>query len=191
MVQALTTGTYGKHSTELVQVGALQIGKTGAILTAAELALINSLSGLSAAQITALATISAVQLDVLSTAVEVVTGTNVLTAAESGTTFVLNSADAFVTTLPEVAAGLNFKFYAGVTQVTGGDHTVIAHANDQATIFGQCVVAGVVILATVEDTIIFEEDTMLPGDYVDLFCDGVNWYVNGMAQVSLGIAFAT
>ncbi len=122
---------------------------------------------------------------------EVVTTTNVLTAVESGTTYILNATAPFVTTLPEVAAGLRFKFYCGALQPTAGDHTVIVHANDQATLFGQAVVAGVVILSTVDDTIIFEEDTTLPGDWVDVFCDGTNWYVSGMGQVALSIAFAT
>jgi len=80
---------------------------------------------------------------------EVVTTTNVITAAESGTTFVLNSATAFVSTLPAAAAGLRYRFIAGATQVTGGNHTVVCTNNDN-TMFGSVTVAGVVIAGTVE-----------------------------------------
>ena len=55
---------------------------------------------------------------------EAVTTTNVITAAESGTRFVLNSATAFVSTLPTPAAGLEYWFYIGATEPTTS-HTVV------------------------------------------------------------------
>lgn len=117
--------------------------------------------------------------------------TNVLTAAESGKTLVLNSATAFVTTLPAKAAGLRFKFYVGATIVTGGNHTIVMDAADDNTIFGQAVVAGVVLLATVEGSVNLIADLTLPGDWLEFFNDGTNWYVSGQIQTASGLTFTT
>jgi hypothetical protein len=122
--------------------------------------------------------------------VEVVTTTNVITAVESGRTFVLNSATAFVSTLPAKAAGLCYRFYAGATQVTGGNHTVVCTNNDN-TMFGSVTVAGVVVAGTVEGSINFVADTMLPGDWCEVFNDGTNWYISGQATASGAITLTT
>ena len=122
--------------------------------------------------------------------VEVVTTTNVITAAESGRTFVLNSATAFVSTLPTAAAGLRYRFIAGATQVTGGNHTVVCTNNDN-TMFGSVTVAGVVVAGTVEGSVNFVADTMLPGDWCELFNDGTNWYISGQATASGAITLTT
>lgn len=122
---------------------------------------------------------------------EVVTTTNVLTAAESGKTLILNSATAFVTTLPAVAAGLRFTFYAGATQVTGGNHTIVPNASNDNTIYGEYLVAGLTVPASAEGSINWVADTILPGDKVELFCDGTNWYVSGAAAATGAITFTT
>jgi len=125
-----------------------------------------------------------------SASTEVVTTTNVITAAESGSTFILNSATAFVSTLPAKAAGLKFRFYAGATQVTGGNHTIVC-TNDDNTIYGSVTVAGVVIAGTVEGSINFVADTMLPGDWCEVFNDGTNWYISGQATATGAITLTT
>lgn len=56
---------------------------------------------------------------------EVVTATNVITAAESGTTFFLNSATEFVSTLPAPAVGLKFKFVVQAAP-SGASYTIVA-----------------------------------------------------------------
>ena len=122
--------------------------------------------------------------------VEVVTTTNVITAAESGRTFVLNSATAFVSTLPTAAAGLRYRFIAGATQVTGGNHTVVCTNNDN-TMYGSVTVAGVVVAGTVEGSANFVADTMLPGDWCEVFNDGTNWYISGQATASGAITLTT
>ena len=122
--------------------------------------------------------------------VEVVTTTNVITTAESGRTFVLDSATAFVSTLPAKAAGLRYRFYAGATQGTGGNHTVVC-TNKDNTIYGSVTVAGAVVAGTVEGSINFVADTMLPGDWVEVFNDGTNWYVSGQATASGAITLTT
>lgn len=122
---------------------------------------------------------------------EVVTTTNVLTAAESGKTLILNSATAFVTTLPAKAAGLRFTFIAGATQVTGGNHTIVPNAADDNTIFGVAEVAGAAVAASAEGSINWIADTILPGDIIHLFNDGTNWYVSGQATAVGAITFTT
>jgi hypothetical protein len=122
---------------------------------------------------------------------EVVTTTNVLTRAESGKILVLNSATAFVTTLPAVEAGLRFVFIAGATQVTGGNHTIVPNASDDDTIYGEYLVAGATIPASAEGSINWVADTILPGDRVVVECDGTNWYVSGAAAATGAITFTT
>jgi len=122
---------------------------------------------------------------------EVVTTTNVLTAAESGKTIILNSATAFVTTLPAKAAGLRFTFIAGATQVTGGNHTIVPNASDDNTIYGGAIVAGAEVAASAEGSINWIADTILPGDIISVFNDGTNWYVDGRATASGAVTFTT
>ena len=122
--------------------------------------------------------------------VEVVTTTNVITAAESGKTFILNSATAFVSTLPAKAAGLRYRFYCGATEVTGGNHTIVC-TNDDNTIHGQCIVAGAVVVAADEGSINLVADNFKNGDYIDVFNDGTTWHVSGMVATSGGCTFTT
>ena len=123
--------------------------------------------------------------------VEVVTAANTITAAESGTTYILNSATAFASVLPTVAAGLRYRFIAGATQVTGGNHTVSCVANNDNTMYGSVTVAGLVIAGTVEGQANFIADTMLPGDWVEVISDGTNWYISGQATASGAITLTT
>jgi len=122
---------------------------------------------------------------------EIVTTTNVLTAAESGKTLILNSATAFVTTLPAVAAGLRFNFYCGATGVTGGNHTIVPDGANDDTIYGSAEVAGAVVAASAEGSINLIADKFIAGDHLSLFCDGTNWYVQGSAVTSAGVTFTT
>lgn len=117
--------------------------------------------------------------------VEVVTTTNAIAAGESGTTYFLNSATGFASTLPAPAAGLWYKFIVGATPPTSGNHTVVTTSN--ATII-QGNIATVPVddagyRGDDEDTITFVASTALEGDYVEVISDGTNWYVSGMANV--------
>lgn len=126
---------------------------------------------------------------------EVVTATNTLTAAESGKTIVLNSATSIITTLPAVALGLNFKFWVGPLGVANGqNHTIVVPAANDNTIFGGAIVAGVEVPASAEGSINIvgtSGTTALPGDYVEVFCDGTNWNVNGRGTTAGSITFTT
>jgi hypothetical protein len=90
---------------------------------------------------------------------EVVTAANTITAAEGGSTFILNSATGFASTLPAPAAGLSYKFIIGATAPTSGNHTVVTNG-------GANIIYGVVnfttsVPASAEDSINFIASTAL------------------------------
>lgn len=160
----------------------LKLGGTLVTSTAAELNILDGVTA-TAAEINLAADNSA--------NLEVVTATNVLTAAESGKILVLNSTTAFVTTLPAVAAGLRFTIVCGASQVTGGNHTVIPNASNDNTIYGGAIVNGAEVAASAEGSINFVADTILPGDIIKLVCDGTNWYADGRATDTGAVTFTT
>ena len=119
---------------------------------------------------------------------EAVTATNVIAASATGTHFVLNSATAFVSTLPAPAAGLEFWFHAGATQVTGGNHTIVTNSSanviegslsspEQAAV--SCVAAA--------DTISFIADKAVQGALAHVWSDGTDWYLDGHCFVQDGM----
>jgi hypothetical protein len=120
---------------------------------------------------------------------EVVIATNVIDAAETGKTFFLNSATAFVSTLPAPAAGLNFKFIMGATGPSGGNHTVVTAASANIIagnlLYGPTDDAGTVDADA--DTLTFVASQAVPGDFVEVISDGTNYFVVGVAAVAEGI----
>ena len=120
---------------------------------------------------------------------EVVTATNVITAAETGTHFILNSATAFVSTLPAPALGLEFWFHAGATQVTGGNHTVVtnASANVIEGSLSSPEVSALVSVVAAADTISFVADLAVHGDLAHVWSDGTTWYLDGHCFVQDGM----
>ena len=127
--------------------------------------------------------------------VETVAATNVITAAESGTTFFLSHATEFVSTLPAPAAGLRYSFIvanapetASYTIVTNGSSNIILGQIytvdvDSAT-NPEFVTAGV-------DTITLVDSKAVVGDRVDVICDGTNWFAYGFCSVFDAITFDT
>jgi len=123
--------------------------------------------------------------------VEVVTTTNVITAAESGKTFFLNSGTDFVSTLPAPAAGLRFKFVV-TTAATTTAHTIVTTAGANV-IYGAVATTdgNASLLASAEDTISLTKTATggIVGDQVEVICDGTNYYVSGLVSVAAGITF--
>lgn len=120
---------------------------------------------------------------------EAVTTTNIITAAETGKHFVLNTATAFVSTLPALAVGLEYYFHIGATAPTTS-HTIVTAGSDNV-IEGNVVspedAVGDVSTAAESDTITFVANKAVTGDYVHVYCDGVNWFLDGMCKVQDGI----
>ncbi len=119
---------------------------------------------------------------------EVVTATNEITAAETGTTFYLDNATGFVSTLPAVALGLNFTFIVKTAVTTSAGHTIVCPA--AATLFKGHVLTNDVNSGTDADfgtsgeaTVTFVINKAVAGDRVDVECDGTNWFVRASCSV--------
>lgn len=158
--------------------GSLFLGGTEITATAAELNILDGVTA-TAAEINMAADSSA--------NVEVVTGANTITAAESGKTFFLNSATGFASTLPAPAAGLRFKFIV-TTQPTSGNCTVVTNGGSNV-IEGMADVNSTLVLAANEDSINIVASTAIVGDWVEVISDGTSWFVNGASGAAGGITF--
>jgi hypothetical protein len=123
---------------------------------------------------------------------EIVTAANVITADENGKTFLLGSATGFASTLPLVAAGLNFTFVCSVAP-TSGNHTVVPNAADDNKIFGAIATTdgNAATPAASEGSINFIANNALKGDHVQFWSDGINWFVTGVATVAAGVTATT
>lgn len=120
---------------------------------------------------------------------EIVTATNIITAAESGKTFFLNSATEFVSTLPAPAIGVKFRFIVTAAPV-GASYTVVT--NSSANIIkGQQHDCGGAAgdNGTADDTITFVDGQAVAGDRVDVISDGTSWFAYAFSKVAAGITF--
>ena len=120
---------------------------------------------------------------------EAITAANTITAAESGTRFVMNTATARIQTLPSPAAGLEYWFYVGATEPTSS-HTIVT-ASSANIIVGNVSspedAAGDVATVTDADTISLVASKAVHGDYAHVWSDGTNWYLDGQCKVQDGI----
>lgn len=128
-------------------------------------------------------------------ATEVVAATNVIAASESGTTFFLNHATEFVSTLPAPAAGLNFEFIVSGAP-SGASYTIVT--NSSANIIkGQVYTVDVNSAtdpdfeASGGDTITLVDGKAIAGDRVVLKCDGTNWFAYCFCSVFDAITITT
>jgi len=117
---------------------------------------------------------------------EIVTAANTITNAECGTTYILNSATEFASTLPAPVAGCSFRFIVSAAPV-GTAYTIVTSAGGNL-IDGTTVVNGGVIGCVDEDTITFTASAAISGDWVYLISDGTNWFMTGQAFAATGIA---
>lgn len=124
-------------------------------------------------------------------AFEIVTTTNVLTAAESGKTFFLALATGFLTTLPAVALGLNFKFIVQIAP-SSGTYT-IDPVEGTDIIFGAAPnaagTAGDATSGTGVDLITFADGQAQIGDWVEVSSNGVSWFARVCMNSATAITF--
>ena len=99
-----------------------------------------------------------------------------LTAADSGTTYILKAAEGKTITLPALKSGINFKFIVGSAFATT-DWIIDSKEGDN--IEGLLIVNGASVAASGEDQINFVNSAETVGDHVSLSCDGTNWFVSG------------
>lgn len=114
--------------------------------------------------------------------VETIAAATTLTASDSGKTLILSAAAGAAITLPAVAAsaGMCFKFIVGAAFATT-NWTIVAATS---VIQGNVIVASTHVAGSNENTISFVASAESVGDYVDLECDGTNWYVSGSGVTS-------
>jgi hypothetical protein len=122
--------------------------------------------------------------------VATVAATKAVTAAESGTTFFLNHATEFVTTLPAPAAGLRYRFVcanapetASFTVVTASSANLFIGSISTSDIDGAADAGS----DDDGDTITFADGVAVPGDWVEVISDGTSWYVSGHCKVYNGV----
>ena len=112
---------------------------------------------------------------------EILTSGTTLVGADSGKVIFLNATGGGTVTLPALKLGANFKFIIGSTEPTT-DWVIDSAEGDN--IDGILVVNGSPVVAAEEDQINFIASTALAGDYIELECDGSNWFVNGVGGAS-------
>lgn len=134
-----------------------------------------------------LAALSGLVYDALVRPVTVVAAAVTLTMEDSGKIFSLNAAAGAQITLPAVAssAGFKAKFVVGLAFATTA-WTIKAATNK---IQGGAVVNSTFVPGADENTITFAYGAETIGDYINLECDGVNWYADGVAAGVGGITF--
>lgn len=120
---------------------------------------------------------------------EIVAATNVITAAESGSTYFLNSATEFVSTLPTAALGLRYTFIVSAAP-SGASYTVVSASSANIIKGLQNSVAGDAgDSGTADDTITFVDGQAVAGDKVEVICDGTTWFAYAISKVAAGITF--
>jgi hypothetical protein len=118
----------------------------------------------------------------------VLTGTTVLTAAQSGTTYVLNngSGGGATITLPTAAVGLNFKFYLGA--VPSSDWIISGGSLALRGVW--CAPTSNVTATTGSPQLSFVHTATQIGDHAQFFCpDTVHWSVQAWTRVDGGFSF--
>lgn len=124
-------------------------------------------------------------LNAMGTVTQVVT-TKTVTAAESGSTFILSLAAGFTVTLPPPAAGLRYTFIAGISPTTLYKVVTDSSANIIKG-FATNAAGALVTPLSAGDTITFVANQAVAGDRVDVVSDGTSWFMTGWAQVAAGI----
>lgn len=123
---------------------------------------------------------------------EVVTATNVLTAAESGKTFFLSAAGGFATTLPAAALGLRFTFFVKVAP-SGGSYTIVGPSANIHGVAVSSADAGGSAGATVGTpvlTITLVDGQSTIGDKVVVECDGTSYFATAFIADEDAVTFA-
>lgn len=125
--------------------------------------------------------------------VEIVTATNVITAAETGSVFFLASATEFVSTLPAPGLGLTFSFIVSAAP-SGASYTIVAASGTPIHGLGvSSADAGGSVSSTAGTgvlTITFVDGQAKKGDRVDLVSDGTSWYAVGFCSDEDAITFS-
>ena len=121
--------------------------------------------------------------------VETLTGATTLTAEDSDKSFYLNAAAGAQITLPAVATSAGFRYRFTVAALFATTAWTIKAATNK--IQGGVIVNSVNVPGADENTITFAHAADTIGDFVELNCDGTNWYVSGNGASAGAITFTT
>ena len=161
----MATGNITRFQDETLDVEQLKIGGVAVTATAAE---INAVADVSANNVT-------------------ITAIKAVSAAENGTTFFINNATGFATTLPAPAAGLRYTFISKLSN-TSGNHTIVTTSSANIIKGFATNAAGALVTPLSDgDTISFVANQSVAGDQVTVVSDGTSWFMSGFAQVAAGI----
>jgi hypothetical protein len=122
-------------------------------------------------------------VSLLSTADNIVdvTGATTLTIGDSGKTLILKAAAGAAIALPAVTAGKwNFRIATGLAFAT----TAWTVVSTTAVIQGGVIVNSTFVPAANENTITFAANAETLGDYVEVFSDGTNIFLSGVATAA-------
>ena len=119
-----------------------------------------------------------------------------LSETDSGSIFLLNSATEFATTLPSVAdAGIGWycKFVVKAAP-SSASYTIVEKAADDTDVI-ICNGINELEVDTSDDgvfnagctTITFADGVAIKGDFIDIWCDGTNYYVSGQTKADGGV----
>ena len=117
---------------------------------------------------------------------EIVTATNVITAAESGTTFFLNAATEFDSVLPVPAQGLFYRFIVTDAPETA-DYTITTNASAQilaGQVYGSDGGDGDSETTATATTITFVAGAAVIGDSAEVWSDGTSWFARCYCNVA-------
>lgn len=128
---------------------------------------------------------------------EVVSATNVIAGAESGSTFYLNSATEFVSTLPAPLLGMKFTFIVAAAP-SGASYTVITSgASGGANIMVGHILTSQDAGGSADsetsggDTLSFVDGKAVVGDRATFESDGTSWFVQASSKVFDAITITT
>jgi hypothetical protein len=185
------------ESLEFAKNAVMKVNNAGTIveLSMAELAALDGL----AAELALLDGVTATAAEInqaadISEAYEVVTATNVITAAENGKTFFLSAVAGFVSTLPEPAIGLHYKFIVSTAPTSNG--------YDIATDSGADIMKGLALEAETDtgddgptdqnaDNLNLAANVAVAGDWVEVVSDGTSWFFRGATAADGGLVPST
>ena len=114
------------------------------------------------------------------------TAAKTLISADSTNTYILSAAIGLPIALPALEAGLKFKFIVGAAFATTDWTIVCPSAIGQ----GGAIVNSVNVPAANETTISLVATAETVGDFVNVECDGTNYYINGIGTAAGAITFA-
>ncbi len=116
---------------------------------------------------------------------EVVTTANTILASETGTTYFLNTAGGFSSTLPAPAGGLWYKFIVRTAPTTA--YTIDTNSGDNIMYGTHLDIVGELVYSSARDILSFVANVSLQGDSCTVFSDGVSWYYEAYAGANGGI----